>query len=218
MRRSSRRSTRSLVAQRARGALVELELEPLPRAAIDDLVRQVATLDADARDQVVAAADGNPLLAVESARAAARGLERPAAEPARGRARRRRARCRDDARRVAELAAVAGRELGAPRARRARAARRRCSRAMDSGLFVSADGRFGFRHALLREAVVAELPDAAPRELHEELAGVLDGPAPPRSRATCGSPAATTRPRGRSPRAARRRASPSARSTRRPRT
>jgi hypothetical protein len=45
---------------------------------------------------------------------------------------------------------------------------------MDSGLFVSADGRFGFRHALLREAVVAELPDARARELHEELAGVVD--------------------------------------------
>ena len=100
-----------LVAQRARDALVELELEPLPRAAIDELVRSVATLDADARDQVVAAADGNALLAVESARAAARGLEGPPPS-LRAVVRAAAGSLPDDARRVAELTAVAGRELG----------------------------------------------------------------------------------------------------------
>jgi hypothetical protein len=57
---------------------VEVELEPLSRVAIGELVRRVATLDADAHDQVVAAADGNALLAVES----------PAPRPAGCRARR----------------------------------------------------------------------------------------------------------------------------------
>ncbi len=164
-----------LVAQRARDALVELELEPLPRAAIDELVRSVATLDADARDQVVAAADGNALLAVESARAAARGLEGPPPS-LRAVVRAAAGSLPDDARRVAELTAVAGRELGR-RELAAIAGAETVVRAMDSGLFVSADGRFGFRHALLREAVIAELPDARSRELHEELAGVIEGPA-----------------------------------------
>ena len=42
--------------------------------------------------------------------------------------------------------------------------------AMDCGLFRSADGRFGFRHDLLREAVVADLEDAR-RSLHHETLG-----------------------------------------------
>jgi DNA-binding SARP family transcriptional activator/tetratricopeptide (TPR) repeat protein len=164
-----------LVAQRARDALVEVELQPLARAAIGDLVRQVATLDPDAHDQVVAAADGNPLLAVESARAAARGLEGPP-PGLRAVVRAATGALPGDARRVAELAAVAGRELGR-RELAAIAGAETVVRAMDSGLFVSADGHFGFRHALLREAVVAGLPDARARELHEELAGVIEGSA-----------------------------------------
>jgi DNA-binding SARP family transcriptional activator len=169
-----------LVAQRARDALVEVELEPLPRVAIGELVRSVAALDADAHDQVVAAADGNALLAVESARAAARGLEGPPPS-LRAVVRAAAGGLPDDARRVAELTAVAGRELGR-RELAAIAGAETVIRAMDSGLFVSADGRFGFRHALLREAVVAELPDARARELHEELAGVIEGSAAERAR------------------------------------
>ena len=164
-----------LVAQRGRDALVELELEPLSRVAIGDLVRQVATLDADAHDQVVAAADGNALLAVESARAAARGLQGPPPS-LRAVVRAASGALPEEARHVAELTAVAGREL-TRRELAAVAPAQTVVRAMDSGLFLSADGRFGFRHALLREAVVAELPDARARELHEELAGVVDGTA-----------------------------------------
>jgi DNA-binding SARP family transcriptional activator len=162
-----------LVAQRARDALVELELEPLSRVAIGELVRSVAQLDADAHDQVVAAADGNALLAVESARAAAHGLEGPPPS-LRAVVRAAAGALPADARRVAELTAVAGRELGR-RELAAIAGAETVVRAMDSGLFISADGRFGFRHALLREAVVAELPDARARELHEELAAVIEG-------------------------------------------
>jgi DNA-binding SARP family transcriptional activator len=169
-----------LVAQRARDALIEVELEPLPRVAIGKLVRSVAALDADAHDQVVAAADGNALLAVESARAAARGLEGPPPS-LRAVVRAAAGALPDDARRVAELTAVAGRELGR-RELAAIAGAETVVRAMDSGLFVSADGRFGFRHALLREAVIAELPDARARELHEELAGVIEGSAAERAR------------------------------------
>jgi tetratricopeptide (TPR) repeat protein len=40
------------------------------------------------------------------------------------------------------------------------------------GLLVRRDGRLGFRHDLLREAVYADLPNPAP--LHERIAGALD--------------------------------------------
>ena len=164
-----------LVAQRAHDALVEVELAPLSRAATGELVRSVASLAPDAHDQVVAAADGNALLAVESARAAARGLSGPPPS-LRAVVRAAAGALPDDARRVAEITALAGRELG----RRELAAIANAAsvvRAMDTGLFVSADGRFGFRHALLREAVAAELPDARSRELHEQLAAVVEGSA-----------------------------------------
>jgi DNA-binding SARP family transcriptional activator/tetratricopeptide (TPR) repeat protein len=164
-----------LVAQSARDALVEVELAPLSREATGDLVRTVASLAPDAHDQVVAAADGNALLAVESARAAARGLSGPPPS-LRAVVRAAAGALPDDARRVAELAALAGRDLG-QRELAAVAGAQSVVRAMDSGLFVSADGRFGFRHALLREAVVAELPDARARELHEQLAAVVEGTA-----------------------------------------
>jgi DNA-binding SARP family transcriptional activator/tetratricopeptide (TPR) repeat protein len=164
-----------LVAQRARDALVEIELEPLPRAAVGTLVRAVAQLDADAHDQVVAAADGNALLAVESARAAARGLDGPPPS-LRGVVRAAIGALPADARRVGELAAIAGRGLD-HRELAALAGAESVVRAMDSGLFVSAEGRFGYRHALLREAALAELPDARARELHEELADAVTGSA-----------------------------------------
>jgi DNA-binding SARP family transcriptional activator/tetratricopeptide (TPR) repeat protein len=164
-----------LVAQRARDALAGVELAPLSRAAIGELVRSVASLAPDAHDQVVAAADGNALLAVESARAAARGLSGPPPS-LRAMVRAAAGALPDDARRVAEITALAGRELGR-RELAAIADAESVVRAMDTGLFVSADGRFGFRHALLREAVAAELPDARSRELHEQLAAVVEGSA-----------------------------------------
>ena len=65
-------------------------------------------------------------------------------------------------------------------------------RAMDSGLFDSADGRFGFRHALLREAVVAELPTPARASCTRSSPGSSTGPRP-RWHATCDSPGTTMR-------------------------
>ena len=157
------------------GALIEIELSPLPRSAVDTLVRSVATLGADAREQVIDAADGNPLLAVESARASAGGHTGP---PPSLQAVVRAALGRLDpgARRAAELAAVAGRDL----------TRRELDRlttledvlgALDSGLFAPQDQAFGFRHALLREAAGAHLPAARRRARHAELAGALGGSA-----------------------------------------
>src|SRR5215213_2877961 len=92
------------------GELAEIDLLPLPREAVEQLVASVAALPADLREQVVAAADGNPLLAIESARASAQGHDGPppslqaVVRAAIGR-------LPGGGRRAAELAAVAGRDL-----------------------------------------------------------------------------------------------------------
>ena len=72
------------------------------------------------------------------------------------------------ARRAAELAAVAGRPLDRVELS-ALAPPEAVLAAMDCGLFRSADGRFGFRHDLLREAALADLDDARRVLLHEML-------------------------------------------------
>ena len=62
--------------------VAELELGPLSAAELAAVARSVADLTEDAVDQVVRAADGNPLLAVESCPGARRGQQCAAAEPA----------------------------------------------------------------------------------------------------------------------------------------
>ncbi|MEA2321403.1 MAG: hypothetical protein QOD81_1253, partial [Solirubrobacteraceae bacterium] len=157
-----------LQAARARGvATDEVDLEPLERGDLERLIGAVAGLDALERARVVAVADGNPLLALESARAATRGDRGPPSS-LRGVVRAAVSGLSAPARRTVELAAVAGRDL--ERAELvALAEPRAVLDAMDCGLFRSADGRFGFRHALLRDAVYADLEDARLRGLHEAL-------------------------------------------------
>jgi hypothetical protein len=113
---------------------------------------------------VIAAADGNPLLALESARTPGRppGSLRTMVRSAI-------AGLDDDARRIAELAAVAGRDLDRTELA-ALATPTAVLNATDTGLFRSADGRFGFRHALLRDAVYADLDDTR-RSAHHETVG-----------------------------------------------
>jgi DNA-binding SARP family transcriptional activator/tetratricopeptide (TPR) repeat protein len=156
-------------AARGRGVAVrEIALEPLSRRELEALVGEVAALATAQRERVVAAADGNPLLALESARAAARGDEGPPAS-LRGAVRAAIAGLDEPARRTAELAAVAGRALDRVELA-ALAPPEAVVAAMDCGLFRSADGRFGFRHDLLREAALADLDDARRALLHEALA------------------------------------------------
>ena len=62
-----------LGALRSRGALVaEIDVRPLADDAARALVKASADLPADAVEQIVRLAAGSPLLAVETARAAAR--------------------------------------------------------------------------------------------------------------------------------------------------
>jgi len=165
-----------LGALRARGTLAaEFDLGPLPATALDELVRSVADLPAAYRERIVRLATGNPLLAVETARSAARSATHhvdPAAGLV-GASRQALARLSPAARLFTELAAVAGRDLDRAEvvslpllASPAGAA----AEALGSGLLCSRAERTGFRHDLLREAVYADLPDPVRARLHETLA------------------------------------------------
>ncbi len=169
-----------LGALRARGTLAaEFDLGPLPAAALDELVRSAADLPAAHRAHIVRLAAGNPLLAVETARSAARGAD-PAAGLA-GAARQAIARLSPAARLFTELAAAAGRDLDRAEvaslpllASPAAAA----AEALGSGLLRFRAERTGFRHDLLREAVYQDLPDPARARLHQTLAAWLRERAP----------------------------------------
>ena len=110
------------------GELLELDLLPLARDDVERLVATVADLAPGTRAQVIAAADGNPLLAIEGARASAAGREGPppslqaVVRAAVGR-------LPAGARHAAGLAAVAGRDLTLDGGRGARLPRRRAPRA-----------------------------------------------------------------------------------------
>ena len=167
-----------LAALRARGVLSdEIALRPLSPDAIGRLVRGVASLDADDVLRIVDAAEGNPLLAAESARALARG-ERTLSAGLRGTVRASRRALGEDEAALADLVAVAGRSLdhhelvALPLATPVEAA----AGAIRAGLLVEeGDGRIGYRHALLREAVYLDLPEPRRARLHEAIAGVLAG-------------------------------------------
>jgi tetratricopeptide (TPR) repeat protein len=160
---------------RARGALrAQVQLGPLGAEALEQLVRAAADLDGDAVADAVRISEGNALLALERARALARGEREP---PASLRAAVAASLAPLDAhvRLLADFAATAGREL-----RRAELEARglenptaAATAVLESGLFVAVRGRVGYRHALLRDAAYADLPDPHRTWLHETFAGVL---------------------------------------------
>jgi tetratricopeptide (TPR) repeat protein len=123
--------------------------------------------------QVIASAEGNPLLAVESARVLAGGGTGPPPN-LRTAVRATAGLLPAAAQTLVSLLGAAGRPLtsdeldglGMPELRAAEEA------ATASGLLIRRQGRLGFRHELLREAVYADLPDPVP--LHDRLAGALD--------------------------------------------
>ena len=164
-------------ALRSRGLLLaELALEPLSAEAVAEIALAVAPLAPEDVARVVEASEGNALLAVESARAIARG-ERELAEGVRGTVRGAFGSLGEPGRRFVELAAVAARDLedaevtALPIEDAAEAA----VEALDSGMLVSRESRIGFGHALLREAAYAELPPPRRPALHEAWARTLLG-------------------------------------------
>lgn len=162
-------------ALRSRGLLrEELALAPLESTAVAEIALDVAALAQDDVARVVQAAEGNALLAVETARAISRG-EGELAEGVRGAVRGAFGSLGDAGRSFVELAAVAARELehaevvALPIEDPAEAA----VQALDSGMLVERERRIGFRHALLREAAYSELPQPRRAALHEHWAQTL---------------------------------------------
>ena len=153
--------------------VADLELGPLSPAELAAVARSVADLSQDAVDQVVRAADGNPLLAVESARALAAGRSatpqnlRAAVRAATGALPR-------PARDLAEALAAAGRELSAAELAALPLADRDAAEeaVLDTGLISRAGGGLRFRHALLAEAVRASLGEHGRR--YEQLALAIE--------------------------------------------
>lgn len=153
---------------------LEIDLGPLSSQAVARLVRATGSLAKPDVDRVVATGEGNPLLAVERARALAAG-ERDLPASLRGSVRASFRSLSREARLLAELAAVAARpleraELAALALDDAAGA---ATHAIDSGLLVAREGKLAYRHGLLGEAVYAELSEPHRAWLHEHIAAAI---------------------------------------------
>jgi tetratricopeptide (TPR) repeat protein len=138
------------------------------------LARGAAQLgEADVK-RVVERAEGNALLAVESARALGRGRE-DVAPSLRGSVRATLAPLAADARGLIELAAVAARPIDAEELGRLplEDPEQAATAALHSGLMLAAGDGIGFRHALLRDAVYEEIAEPRRRGLHQRWAHTL---------------------------------------------
>jgi len=161
--------------------VAELELGPLAAVELAAVARSVADLTDRAVEQVVRAADGNPLLAVESARALAAGRDAPP-QNLRAAVRAATGTLTRPARDLAEMLAAAGRELSAAELAAAylhlALADRDAAEAavLDTGLVIRVGGGLRFRHALLAEAVRADLGEQGRR--YEQLALAIEAAAP----------------------------------------
>jgi DNA-binding SARP family transcriptional activator len=153
--------------------VADLELGPLSPAELAAVARSVADLSQDAVDQVVRAADGNPLLAVESARALAAGRSAPP-QNLRAAVRAATGALPRPARDLAEALAAAGRELSAAELAALPLADRDAAEeaVLDTGLISRVGGGLRFRHALLAEAVRTGLGEHGRR--YEQLALAIE--------------------------------------------
>ena len=164
-----------LGALRSRGALAtEIDVGPLTDEAARALIEASADLPPMTVAQIVTMAAGSPLLAVETARAAARDDANLAAGLS-GAVRLGVGRLSGQARVFVELLATAGRDLDRREIASLplRAPALAAAEALGSGLLRANSGAIGFRHALLRDAVYLEIPDPIRARLHSELAQLL---------------------------------------------
>ena len=154
--------------------LCEIDLEPFAPDDMRNLVRTGASLAPEQLERVVALADGNPLLALETARAITAGRSDPA-ESLRGLVCAAAGDLDGEARLLAEFVAVAARELDPAELERLPVANPSgaAGAAIEAGLLVSRSRRLAYRHALLREAFYAEIPEPRRAELHERFAAIL---------------------------------------------
>ncbi|HEV7788630.1 MAG TPA: AAA family ATPase [Pseudonocardia sp.] len=166
-----RAETDALVTDLAgRGVEVsEVQLGPLADIELAAVVCSVAPLAEDDVRRAVAAAEGNPLLAVESARALATGSTTPPSS-LRAAVRAALGTLPRGSRELAEAIAAAGRGLTAGEIAALELADRAQAehQVLDSGLVRRERGHLRFRHALLAEAARADLLDA--ERCYERLA------------------------------------------------
>lgn len=163
--------------------LVRLKREPqvetcaLRRLGPADASRLVdmhaPTGGAAVRAQILERSAGTPLLIEELARLAGDGRELPAVpDVVRATARARAARLREDERELLDVAAVAGLAVDAQILTAVRPGTP--ADALVAASLLERDGAgYRFRHPLLHDAVLAELPAERARVLHEELADAL---------------------------------------------
>jgi len=153
--------------------VAEVELGPLSQAEVAAVARSVADLSDHAVEQVVRAADGNPLLAVASARALAAGRGAPPPD-LRAAVRAAAGTLARAARDLVEVLAAAGRELSAAELAALPLADRDDAEqaVLDTGLVFRSGGGLRFRHALLAEAVRADLGNQGRR--YEQLALAIE--------------------------------------------
>ncbi|HWC86381.1 MAG TPA: AAA family ATPase [Solirubrobacteraceae bacterium] len=167
---------RLVEALRSRGLLAcELPLAPLAPEPVAALAARAASLSAADVQRVVDRAEGNALLAVETARALGRGLGEEVAPSLRSSVRATLSLVPGEVRKLVELIAVAARAV-APEELRALALAEPdedASGALETGLLLAAQGRLGFRHALLRDAVYEEIAEPRRRGLHMRWATAL---------------------------------------------
>lgn len=161
--------------ERAGGLVRSLQLSPLSDAHIAAIVDAAAPgIGAEARGRIVAAGDGNPLLAREAARAAAAGAD--PSEGLRAWVRAARAALGGAARVLVDLVAAAARPLSLAESVQLLGAERlpaALEEAAAAGLLDAdgADVRFG--HELMRSACYAEVAPARRARLHARLAAAL---------------------------------------------
>ncbi len=162
-------------ALRARGLLAcELLLNPLPADPVAVLARNAAQLSESDVSRVVERAEGNALLAVETARALGRGSDE-VAPSLRGSARATVGPLSGDARALVEVAAVAARPVDTAELHQLafEDPEEAATAALQTGMLLSHDGGIAFRHALLREAVYQEIAEPRRRGLHHRWARAL---------------------------------------------
>ena len=163
-------------ALRSRGLLAEeLALGTLAVEPVSRLARAAAGgLTDEQLARVVDAAEGNPLLAVETARALARGIDQ-VAPSLRGSVRATLARVSAPARALIDVIAVAGRgvQSGELAGLSLGESDQAAAAALQSGLVIWSDDRIAFGHQLLRDAVYEEIPSPNRPRLHESWARAL---------------------------------------------
>lgn len=153
--------------------ITEIAVGPISDEEVAALAASLLPAGTGLIGKVIAVAEGNPLLAVESARVLAAGGEGPPPNLRTAV----RATCGVlpmEAQTLVNLLAAAGRPLTSAELDGLRIAGLGSAEeaASADGLLHRRAGRLGFRHELLREAVYADLPNPAP--LHDRIAGALD--------------------------------------------